>query len=81
MTCDSGFKLAEKDLELRGPGDFFGERQWGIPDFAMAALKDISLVEKVRQTANDLLDEDPELKKYPELSRRIEEFRETVHLE
>jgi len=81
LTCENGFKLAEKDLEFRGPGDFFGQRQWGIPDLTMASLKDISMVEKVRQIAADLLEEDPELKNYPLLKQRIEIFRETIHLE
>ncbi|MCX6813649.1 MAG: ATP-dependent DNA helicase RecG, partial [Candidatus Azambacteria bacterium] len=36
ITCDNGFELAEKDLAIRGPGDFIGQRQWGIPDLAMA---------------------------------------------
>ena len=81
ITCDNGFKLAEKDLELRGPGDFFGQRQWGIPDLTMASLKDITLVEKVRQIAIELLEKDPDLKNYPELKRRIVDFRELIHLE
>ena len=81
LTCENGFKLAEKDLEIRGPGDFFGQRQWGIPDLVMSSLKDISLVEKARQTAEEFLEKDSELKKYPLLKRRIEDFRETIHLE
>jgi len=38
-VCENGFELAEKDLQIRGPGDFSGQRQWGIPDFAMNSLK------------------------------------------
>jgi len=76
-----GFELAEKDLKLRGPGDLTGQRQWGFPDFVMASLKDITLVEKTREAAKEILTKDPELKKYPLLRGRLEEFRERIHLE
>jgi ATP-dependent DNA helicase RecG len=49
---DDGFLIAEKDLELRGPGDFFGTRQWGIPSFRVADLvRDRELVELARAEA------------------------------
>ena len=76
-----GFELAEKDLKLRGPGDLTGQRQWGFPDFVMASLKDIELIEKTREAAKEILTKDPELKKYPLLRGRLEEFRERIHLE
>jgi len=81
ITSENGFELAEKDLEIRGPGDFSGSRQWGIPDIAMASLKDIFLVQNSRQAAKKILEEDPELKKYPLLQKRLEEFRSRIHLE
>lgn len=81
LTSKNSFELAEKDLEIRGPGDFFGKRQWGIPDLAMTSLKDIFLVEKTKQAAKEILEEDPELKKYPLLRGELERFREKVHLE
>jgi len=81
LSCESGFLLSEKDLEIRGPGAVNGTRQWGIPDLAMASLKDIFLVEKVRQIAKKLLEEDPELKKYPLLRKRLKNFGEKIHLE
>jgi ATP-dependent DNA helicase RecG len=81
ITSEDGFKLAEKDLEIRGPGDFAGTRQWGIPDLMMSSLKDIRLVEKTRQSAKEILQEDPELKKYPLLREKLGKFRERVHLE
>jgi RecG-like helicase len=68
-------------LEIRGPGELTGARQWGIPDLSMASLKDIFLVEKTRNSAKALLREDPELKKYPLLQERLEDFRERIHLE
>lgn len=81
ISCQDGFKLAEKDLEIRGPGDFSGTRQWGIPDLAMSALKDLSLVEKTRQAAKEILIEDPNLKKYFYLKEKLKRFKERVHLE
>ena len=78
---EDGFTLAEKDLSLRGPGDLTGQRQWGLPDFIMAALQDIELVEKTRNTAKAVLREDPELKKQPLLQKRIQEFQKRIHLE
>ena len=81
LSSENGFELAEKDLEIRGPGEIFGKRQWGIPDLAMDSLKDVFLVEKTRNIAKELLEEDSELKKYPLLKKRIEEFRKKIHLE
>jgi len=81
VSCENGFELAEKDLAIRGPGDFEGKRQWGIPDLAMASLKDISLVEKTRVQAKEILAEDPQLKKYPLLRERLKEFSQRIHLE
>ena len=81
IDCEDGFALAEKDLKIRGPGDFMGHRQWGIPDLVMNSLKDVFLVEKTRQSAKEILEEDPELKKYPLLQRQLEKFQERIHLE
>ena len=78
---DNGFELAEKDLSIRGPGEMFGIRQWGIPDLAMASLKNLSLVEKTREEARKLLEKDPELKKHPLLREKLKKFKETIHLE
>ncbi len=57
-----GFELAEKDLELRGPGEFFGTRQSGLPDLRMAKLSDIKLLELARDEAINVFKEDPGLK-------------------
>ncbi|MBZ9578053.1 ATP-dependent DNA helicase RecG [Patescibacteria group bacterium] len=81
ITSEDGFALAEKDLEIRGPGDFSGTRQWGIPDLMMNSLKDISLVEKTRESAKQILLEDPQLKKYPFLQDKLSRFRQRIHLE
>lgn len=62
VSTADGFKIAEADLEIRGPGDFLGIRQAGMPDFRVAnILRDASLLEKARQAALNLIDLDPEL--------------------
>jgi len=60
QTTD-GFKLAEIDLQLRGPGEFFGTRQSGTPDLKVAKLADTRLLHASRREAEAILREDPEL--------------------
>ena len=57
-----GFQLAEVDLELRGPGDFFGTRQSGLPSLRMAHISDRELLEMARNEAAKLIEDDPGLK-------------------
>ena len=57
----NGFVLAEEDLRLRGPGEFFGTRQSGLPDLKMARLSDVELLELARREAIRLFDADPYL--------------------
>lgn len=58
-----GFELAEEDLRLRGPGEFFGTRQSGLPDLRMAKLSDVPLLELARAEAIKLFEIDPGLEK------------------
>ncbi len=81
MEAKNGFELAEKDLALRGPGQFFGEVQTGLPDVAMRALQDPELVKSSREAAVALIQADPLLKSYPPLKARLAEFRARTHLE
>jgi len=58
-----GFAIAEEDLRLRGPGDFFGSRQHGLPEMHIADLgADMDVLKSAQAAANALLEEDPELK-------------------
>ncbi len=81
IKCNNGFELAEKDLQIRGPGEFYGNRQWGIPDLTMSSLKDITLIEKTRNAAKEILEKDPQLKNNPLLRERLGDFEKTIHPE
>jgi ATP-dependent DNA helicase RecG len=61
---DDGFYIAEKDLDLRGPGEFLGRRQSGLPGFRVAhILRDLKWMEIAREEARNLLENDPKLEK------------------
>jgi ATP-dependent DNA helicase RecG len=60
-TTTNGLTLAEHDLRLRGPGDYFGVRQSGLPELKVARLDDAPLVEAARSAGAAVLDGDPEL--------------------
>ena len=73
-TAD-GFKIAEEDLRLRGPGDFFGQRQHGLPGLRIADIGcDTQLLKEAQQAAEDLLAEDPELSTCPAAAERVTEL-------
>ena len=61
-STQNGFTLAEADLNMRGPGEFFGTRQSGLPDLRMARLTDVALLELARREALSLFAQDPDLK-------------------
>lgn len=75
------FELAEYDLKIRGPGEFLGIRQSGLPDLAMASLRDVSLISKARQAAQIILEKSPTLKVFPPLAQKFNEFKNKVHIE
>ncbi|MDP3014973.1 MAG: ATP-dependent DNA helicase RecG [bacterium] len=81
IEAKNGFELAEKDLAIRGPGEFLGESQTGIPDLAMKAVQNPELVKSGREAAEMILKKDPELKNYPLLKKRLDSFEKKVHLE
>ncbi len=81
LKSHNGFELSEKDLELRGPGDFLGSRQWGVPDAIMGSLGDLELVQSARNAAKSILEKDTSLKKHPLLKSKSIELRKRMHLE
>jgi ATP-dependent DNA helicase RecG len=71
VETEDGFAIAEKDLQIRGPGDFFGTRQWGMPAFRVAdLLRDRDLLERARAEAFRLVGEG---QLPPALARFLEE--------
>ncbi|HET89476.1 MAG TPA: ATP-dependent DNA helicase RecG [Chloroflexi bacterium] len=71
-----GFELAQKDLEMRGPGDFLGTRQSGLPDLQLARVTDLRLIEAAREAARRFFDSDPQLNdpNHRLLVRRLTQF-------
>ena len=70
-----GFAIAEEDLKLRGPGDFFGARQHGLPQLKVASLEgDMVLLHQAQTAARELLAQDPHLSQpdHAPLRRRVE---------
>ena len=62
VNCSDGFKIAEEDLRIRGPGEFLGVRQWGVPEFRVVDLaRDATLLEQARQEAFAVVARDPHL--------------------
>ena len=79
-----GFDVAEEDLQIRGPGDYYGLRQSGFPEFQVADLtRDLFLLEQAQKDARLLIDRDPDLRSAPDLKRclslRAERTAELVH--
>ena len=74
-----GFKLAEVDLETRGPGDLYGRVQWGISDLGMEALKNPRLIQAAREAAQSLVAEDPTLSHHPALAERVANANKELH--
>lgn len=79
ILCETtdGFRIADADLQLRGPGDFFGKRQHGLPELHIAdILRDTRMLGVVREAAENLLRADPTLEReeYAEIKRRVDQL-------
>ena len=81
VETSDGFRIAEEDLGLRGPGEMLGRRQHGLPGFQVADLvADMDLLLEARQAGLSLMEEDPEFSR-PELAllrREVESLRERL---
>ncbi len=81
ITAKNGLELAEKDLKFRGPGEFMGREQTGMPDVAMRALQRPELVKTSRDSAELIAKQGWEMENYPNLYEKFREFRKEIHLE
>ncbi|MFZ2523650.1 MAG: ATP-dependent DNA helicase RecG [Minisyncoccia bacterium] len=80
-TAKNGFELSEFDLAQRGAGELYGQKQWGISDLAMEAIKNIKMVQASRTEAIKLVDEDIEFTKYPMIQEYFKTRNEKIHFE
>jgi ATP-dependent DNA helicase RecG len=75
VRSNDGFEIAEEDLNIRGPGEFFGTRQSGMPDLKIANIvRDAKLLNIARGEAFTLIQKDPDLKGFPLLKSSLEKF-------
>jgi ATP-dependent DNA helicase RecG len=79
-TMSDGFKLAELDLQMRGPGAIYGTMQHGALDLRVANLADIRLIVAARNAAQKFIDSNESLKQYPHLAGRVAILRAVTNL-
>lgn len=80
-TAKNGFELAEFDLSSRGSGELYGRKQSGLSDIAMEAMKNLKMVEKAREEAQEIIKKDDKLKNYPDIKEIIERKTQDIHFE
>lgn len=81
VQAKNGFELAERDLQIRGPGEFLGQSQTGMPDIAMKAIQNPELVKSARDAAVKIFKNDPQLQNHRQLLERLNQFQKEVHWE
>lgn len=81
LKTNNGFKIAEADLKLRGPGEIYGERQHGAANLRFASLFDSQMIGAAKKEAAELIRNDPTLKSHPELLNTLKQFEKNTHLE
>ncbi len=79
VKCEDGFALAEQDLKIRGPGEFIGTRQSGLPDLTMANLSDSELIKNAKEGAELIHSLGKDLGSFPILKKRLESFEKEFH--
>jgi ATP-dependent DNA helicase RecG len=81
-NSSNGFELAEFDLKLRGPGELSGNKQWGISDIGMEAIRNLKMVEAARAEAEYLLSGDETLAKFPLINEKLSHRKkDEIHFE
>ncbi|MDD2647088.1 MAG: ATP-dependent DNA helicase RecG [Patescibacteria group bacterium] len=82
LVAKNSFELAEKDLELRGPGEIFGTEQSGyLESLKIAKLTDSAIVKEAQEAADKILSGGSQLRKYPGLYKKIQHIQQSIHLE
>ncbi|MBU0707708.1 ATP-dependent DNA helicase RecG [Patescibacteria group bacterium] len=81
VASQNGFELAEKDLEMRGPGEIYGLKQSGFPQFKIAKLTDWPIIKKAHTLAEKLLAESPDLHVHPLIQQKMMHFKDSIHWE
>jgi ATP-dependent DNA helicase RecG len=79
IMAKDGFELAELDLKFRGPGEIYGTIQSGFPEFKIAQLSDVEIMQQAKAAAEKITAQG--LKNYPRLKQKMEQFIKSVHLE
>ncbi len=75
VRTNDGFRIAEEDLDIRGPGEFLGTRQAGLPDLRNANMvRDAAILEAAKKEAFNIIEKDPELKELPFLKEHLDVF-------
>ncbi len=74
VNTNNGFKLAEEDLKRRGPGEFLGKRQSGLPELQVAQFTDLATVEEARDAARAFFAHDPLLEEHPAVRTQVQRF-------
>ena len=75
-STSDGFKISEEDLKMRGPGDFFGERQHGLPPLKIADIAaDMEMMNLTKRIAEDIISSDPKLESRDYRGLKIEIIR------
>jgi len=80
-TAKNGFELAEHDLQFRGSGDLYGQKQSGLSDLGMEAIKNLKLVEAARNEAQKLIKSDPTLKNHKLIASHVSSIETKLHME
>lgn len=81
-TAKNGFELAEHDLTFRGSGELYGQKQSGLSDLGMEAIKNLKLVEAARNEAQNLVATHPDLRRdFPLIAERVSRLGEVLHME
>lgn len=81
-TAKNGFELAEHDLQFRGSGDLYGQKQSGLSDLGMEAIKNLKLVEAARTEARTLVAKHPDIQKdFPFIAHKVAHLGEQLHME